>query len=128
MLTRDAIKFAEMARDAGFPLAGDIEDLYEGARIFLPPMFLHDLEENTVFRSTPILIGEIIHIHSVSPQYDHPEDFDNDPFYDDGIPERFTRRPHFVVGFVVERDSDRLQVPLSFGKGHPVFFALPETQ
>jgi len=89
----------------GFPVAGFLHEIYEDAVIIIPGTFMFDWKKKKPH------LGRVL---SVKKKTTHHYDYDEDESFSNGL-----------VEFVL-LTAEGLQVSLSWGEGHTVYFALPE--
>lgn len=125
---RKQINQAIKARELGFPVAGFVEEIYEGAEILIPDMMwmYTDHDGSCPAEYTELYItGKVMAIMPVSPQADYYADDDGSWDDEGSLKVRVQTTTHFVMNYVLMRD-DGLQVPFMHGRGTDIFFRMPD--
>lgn len=97
MTYSSAVLWAMDANAAGYPIAGFVRELYEGAEVYIPPVFLEGINLNPT--KAAALEGTILSVR-------HPAIMDLD------------KRTQFVI------EEGAVQFPLAFGGDRICFFKI----
>lgn len=88
---------AEYCDALGYTVAGFAEDIYEDAYICIPPLITAE------FHAKGVTCGRVLSCDRGGDHHDRN-----------------------IIYFVLELEQTKVQVPIAYGKGYPIFFMLPE--